>query len=131
MLGSWPTVLMLPLLSRHGAGHRDIETKNVRYRIEAQDGWAGPPSPTDNGNLINFDGHSNLEILELSRISQESALFQPIKPCGVNQNLCSFFSLMTEICKLGLFHSTKTMKYISIGPAVIDLIMFNSNLPRG
>ena len=35
---------------------------------------------------------------------------------------------MTEICKLGLFHSTKTMKNISIGPAVIKLVMFSRKL---
>jgi hypothetical protein len=46
------------------AGHRDIGTKNGRNRIKAQDGWAGASSPTDNGNLTNFDGHSNLEIIE-------------------------------------------------------------------
>jgi hypothetical protein len=35
---------------------------------------------------------------------------------------------MTAICKLGLFHCTKTMKYISIGPAVIKLVMFSRKL---
>jgi len=88
----------------------------------------GAPSPTDNGNIILFDGHSNLKILKYIKNIARIGLFSANQALQRESDFVSFFSPMTVVCKLGLFHSTNTMKYITIGPAVIDLVQFSRKL---
>ena len=98
------------------------------YRTEAQDGWAGAPSPTDHGNIIHFDGHSNLEILKYIKNIARIGFFSANQTLRMKSNFVPFSRRMTVVCKLGLFHYTKTMKNVSTGSAVIYLVAFSSIL---
>jgi hypothetical protein len=44
----------------------------------------------------------------------------------VKSNFVPFSRCMTVVCKLGLFNSTKTMKNVSTGSAVIYMVVFSS-----
>ena len=98
------------------------------YRTEAQDGWAGAPPPTDNGNIIHFDGHSNLEILKYIKNIAGIGFFSANQTLRSELNFMPFFSPMTVVCKLDLFHSTKTTRNVSNGSAIIYLVVSSSIL---
>jgi hypothetical protein len=96
-LKTWQPKVVLSLSRPGDSGWDHVKKRQRRFftqpHPESQGGCAGAPSRSDNGNIIHFDGHSNLEILKYIKNIARIGFFSANQTLRSEIKFCAVFSL--------------------------------------